>query len=304
MISMNEDETYMKLYSHMLKLSNEYGCSIEPAEFAIMGVQSSGKTFVFFLLYPFCKLDEGLIEVKSLTDLGAQVVQHMKDLENKNTFTYVLFFPHFVYFQHKNNVRIIADILTVKIGGPAVPQLVIVDLPGIVRSDDEKHKDEKEELDKITEAFLHERQSNDSKKFKYTPIVVRETTDEANEVDISRIDKLASKRPKWKDEGIFVVTKFDIRCDRPAEGLVSLIKDKIQYNKKTTTIVVMNKDSSYNSMNDMQKLTIWWEQKINVTKSQEHHKEFASLVNDYCGIPRMKQMIVDKAKTIVKEYVP
>ncbi|ETO34395.1 hypothetical protein RFI_02701, partial [Reticulomyxa filosa] len=311
MISMNEDETYMKLYSHMLKLSNEYGCNIEPAEFAIMGVQSSGKTCpVRFEMsnqrtesLTIKKLDEELIEVK----------KH---------FHVRIFFPHFVYFQHKIMYELCkkdtkkkrADILTVKIGGPEVPQLVIVDLPGIVRSDDEKHKDEKEELDKITEAFLHERQSNDSKKFKYTPIVVRETTDEANEVDISRIDKLASKRPKWKDEGIFVVTKFDIRCDRPADGLVSLIKNKIQYNKKTTTIVVINKDSSYNTMNDMQKLAFirkgpeqertWWEQKMDMTKSHKHHDEFVSLVNDYCYISRMKQVIVDKAKVIVKEYVP
>ena len=113
---------------------------------------------------------------RSEADLTKKTLACTKDLEASDTFS--------SYFTRKHSIYIIIisltiiyteDIIEVRIESSQVPELTFVDLPGLIKGDNEAFAKAKRQLDELTTFFLHE--TNPDGSYRYMPILVREPVD-------------------------------------------------------------------------------------------------------------------------------
>eukprot|EP01083_Nonionella_stella_P076993 210015_1 len=322
-------DEYKKLYN-VLRDFMAYGVPISVPEFTFIGFQSSGKTSAVSQLVGFAvgvmqdgtasrcptrfklvnnpKYKNRVIQVngavcKDQADLTKKVLQIHKKYEEEKIFS--------------------NEIIEVRIESCDAAELTFVDLPGLMKGDNEEYAESKKQLDQLSAQFLHE--TNEDGSYRYWPILVREPEDPENDQHLAakRMDQLThahghgdNKRCSWRDDTLFIVNKFDTAINRnPASSLIEYMKYVSNYGETVVTMMNPSGQStgtmSHTQLNEyVKKVPHLEEQKWQhvmgqfTTLNDENLEELKALKDELCGVARLHTIITDKMCTIVKKILP
>eukprot|EP01083_Nonionella_stella_P076994 210020_1 len=322
-------DEYKKLYN-VLRDFMAYGVPISVPEFTFIGFQSSGKTSAVSQLVGFAvgvmqdgtasrcptrfklvnnpKYKNRVIQVngavcKDQADLTKKVLQIHKKYEEEKIFS--------------------NEIIEVRIESCDAAELTFVDLPGLMKGDNEEYAESKKQLDQLSAQFLHE--TNEDGSYRYWPILVREPEDPENDQHLAakRMDQLThahghgdNKRCSWRDDTLFIVNKFDTAINRnPASSLIEYMKYCCNYGE--TVLTMMNPlalstgTMSHTQLNEyvlqvphMEEQK--WQQAIAqfANLNDENLEELKALKDELCGVPLLHAIITHKMCNIVKKILP
>jgi len=321
---------FMALYNDLRAFQEVYNVQISVPMFCFLGFQSSGKTSavsqaaqmvvgvmkdgtasrcpVRFKLIndPNTPPENKVIyvkgrKVKDEIGLVKALLDHGKELEQKGGFS--------------------EEIVEVSIQSSDVPQLTFVDLPGLLKKDDDP---DREKLDRLTAKFINDIGPDGTPN--YIPIFVRPAVDiELDDDDeITHIDRIVrqygssyNRKTNWQDDALFVVNKFDrVANMSTAEGLCKLIEHSCRYGKRTVITVLnpngLHKTSrmEHKELNAFVKQVpelereFWEKQCSTITEDTENIPRLKNLIRRRCGVNKMNEIIAQTMVDIVKKTLP
>jgi len=319
---------FTRIYQDLRALSKDFHVPITVPELLFFGFQSSGKTSTLSILaktpagtmqdgtgtrcpvrytltynedYVKPKLSVNGIEVYSFEEQTEAICRHMQGLEDNS------------------GSKFTSDILEATIESSDVPNLIFVDMPGLIKKSNEaKYAEWKSQLEKITSQLLTTR-SEDGDSFAFIPVFVREAFDVENDdgYEIETISRLCGdKRPDWRDDTLFIVNKYDLKGNRrDAQSHVQYIGDLI--NEGETVITVSNPGGArVQSMkvNELvehikaipQKEERWWRELLSDfrRRGDPYVTSLEDAKSRFCGVGLMEQILIDKMCFIVKNTLP
>eukprot|EP01083_Nonionella_stella_P067257 177747_1 len=167
------DRYQYKIYNALRDLE-QYNVKISAPEFLFIGFQSSGKTSA---VSQAAKLAVGVMKhgtasrcptrfklinnpdaKKPLIKVNGQTCRDEADLTNKTLA---------VTKKYEEEEMFCKDIIEVRIESYQVPELTFVDLPGLIKGDNQQFAKAKRQLDELTAFFLHEQNPDGS--YRYMP---------------------------------------------------------------------------------------------------------------------------------------
>eukprot|EP01084_Bolivina_argentea_P314138 544106_1 len=329
--TLNAHQQYTKI-CNALKDLKEYNVQFSVPEFVFIGFQSSGKTSAISLA---TKLALGTIghhissrcpvRFKLITNpkrryplikVNGEICQNEADITNK-----ILQITD-TYYQ-KNIYTFSKDIIEVRIESSQIPELTFVDLPPLIKGDNQQFATAKKCSNELTAFFLHE--TNVDGTYKYMPIMVKETIDVEwdSHFEVCYIDNLVEtyehgrkKRINWRDDTLFIVNKFDKQINRsPASSLIEYMNYCCTYGE--TVLTIMNANNENTSNMSQGELNIFvdavvskeeerWNDIINEFNKldDENILELKQLHQSICGVIKMNEILSQKMCDIVKRILP
>jgi len=321
---------YTKLFTALKDLEKYAKISIP--EFVFVGFQSSGKTSA---VSQAAKLAVGVMKHGT----ASRCPTRFKLISNPNQHTPLIKVNGVeckdeydltnktleIHKKYEDEKRFSKKIIEVRIESSQVPELTFVDLPGLIKGDNQKFRKEKRQLDELTAHFLHELNPDGS--YRYIPILVREPVDIEHDNDIGfeieYIDNLIqrygrgyNKRIGWKNDALFIVNKFDLQLHRsPASSLIEYMKHCCKYGQTVLTIMNAKNQNTANMTQDQLNEFVINVEKYEEEKWNEVIAEFGRMddenldkliasKNDVCGVGKMNELLAEKMCDIVKKILP
>eukprot|EP01083_Nonionella_stella_P015736 44023_1 len=245
-----QDE-YSKIYRVLNDIDLEkHHLTIPVPAFVFFGFRSTGKTS---LISHAIKLPIGVMKYGTasrcpthvhlinnpktqapIITVNGEICKHCEDMNNKIVLITKRYEEQDIWSK---------DAIEIRIQSSHVPDLTFVDLPGLIRGDNQQFAKAKRQAEELTAQYLHEQSPDGS--YQYIPVLVRVQEDLEHDshyevIDVDRVvDKYggAKKRLDWRSETLFIVNQFDRNINHsPASSLIEHMKYYAQYGQSVMTM--------------------------------------------------------------------